>query len=245
MQIIRVSLRSRQHLKSTITAIARDERDEAVALLQEGRVAVLAFHNRAGKLLVNSASSFKASGVSPLLTMDASSRKAAHPAPAPANAPSREAAAPASPRTTSAAPAPAAAAAAPAPTTSLRVGARFPASSNLGFHRCCALARHETAAKLQAIRVAAPSVPGNDKPTGLGHAGLDAGGARLRRARLGLCGNNQCVGCTRQFFTKSFLGDDAAVLARSGGEEPASPRHRAGVASMAWRTTRRFRTNAP
>ena len=42
---------------------------------------------------------------------------------------------------------------------------------------------------------------------------------------------NQCVGCT-------FLGDDAAVLARSSGEEPASPRHRAGVASMAWRTTR-------
>ena len=56
---------------------------------------------------------------------------------------------------------------------------------------------------------------------------------------------NQCVGCTRQFFTKSFLGDDAAVLARSSGEEPASPRHRAGVASMAWRTTRRFGTNAP
>jgi hypothetical protein len=49
---------------------------------------------------------------------------------------------------------------------------------------------------------------------------------------------NQCVGCTRQFFTKSFLGEDAAVLARSSGEEPASPRHQAGVASMAWRTTR-------
>ena len=49
---------------------------------------------------------------------------------------------------------------------------------------------------------------------------------------------NQCVGCTRQFFTKSFLGDDAADLARSSGEEPASPRHRAGVASMTWRTTR-------
>ena len=46
---------------------ARDERDEAVALLQEVRVAVLAFHNRAGTLLVNSASSFKASGASPLL----------------------------------------------------------------------------------------------------------------------------------------------------------------------------------
>ena len=56
---------------------------------------------------------------------------------------------------------------------------------------------------------------------------------------------NQCVGCTRQFFTKSFLGDDAAVLAWSSGEEPASPRHRAGVASMAWRTTRRCSTNAP
>ena len=44
---------------------------------------------------------------------------------------------------------------------------------------------------------------------------------------------NQCVGCTRQFFTKSFLGDDAGVLAPSSGEEPASPRHRAGAASIA------------
>ena len=49
---------------------------------------------------------------------------------------------------------------------------------------------------------------------------------------------NQCVGCTRQFFTKSFLGDGATVLTRSSGEEPASPRHRAGIASTAWRTTR-------
>ena len=31
---------------------------------------------------------------------------------------------------------------------------------------------------------------------------------------------NHCVGCARQFFTKSFLGDDAAVLAPSSGEEP-------------------------
>ena len=45
---------------------------------------------------------------------------------------------------------------------------------------------------------------------------------------------NQCVGC-----------DDAAVLAPSSGEEPVSPRHRAGIASTAWRSTRRFRTNAP
>ena len=46
---------------------------------------------------------------------------------------------------------------------------------------------------------------------------------------------NQCVGD----------GDDAAALVPSSGEEPASPRHRAGVASMAWRSTRRFSTNAP
>ena len=50
MQIIRV-LHSHQLLQQ----YARDERDEAVALLQEVRVAVLAFHNRAGTLLVNSA----------------------------------------------------------------------------------------------------------------------------------------------------------------------------------------------
>ena len=31
----------------------------------------------------------------------------------------------------------------------------------------------------------------------------------------------------------ALLGDDAAVLARQSGEEPAPPRHRAGVASMA------------
>ena len=65
-------------------------------------------------------------------------------------------------------------------------------------------------------------------------------------ARVDICVEiNQCVGCTRKFFTKSFLGDDAAVLAPSSGEEPASPRHRAGVASTAWRMTMRFRTNAP
>ena len=44
---------------------------------------------------------------------------------------------------------------------------------------------------------------------------------------------NQCVGD----------GDDAAALVPSSGEEPASPRHRAGVASMAWRSTRRFSTS--
>merc|ERR1719352_2060673 len=43
-------------------------------------------------------------------------------------------------------------------------------------------------------------------------------------ASAGCAEINQCVGCTRQFFTKSFLGDDVAVLAPSSGEELA---HRA------------------
>ena len=68
--------------------------------------------------------------------------------------------------------------------------------------------------------------------------GLVAGRKRWFLRAPGCVEINQCVGCTRQFFTKSFLGDDAAVLARSSGEEPASPRHRSGVASMAWRTMR-------
>ena len=68
---------------------------------------------------------------------------------------------------------------------------------------------------------------------------------RSPRNRNNPCGNNQCVGCTRRFFTKSFLGDDVAVLAPSSGDEPASPRHRAGVASMASRTKRGFSTKAP
>ena len=38
------------------------------------------------------------------------------------------------------------------------------------------------------------------------------------------------------------FGDDAAALAPSSSEDPAPPRYRAGVASMAWRSTRRFRT---
>ena len=39
----------------------------------------------------------------------------------------------------------------------------------------------------------------------------------------------------REFFTKSFLGDDVAALALSSGEEPASPRYRASVhTGYAW-----------
>ena len=65
-------------------------------------------------------------------------------------------------------------------------------------------------------------------------------GSRATSSRVATCVEiNQCVGCTRQFFIKSFLGDDAAVPAPLSGDEAAPPRHRAGVASMAWRTTRR------
>ena len=51
--------------------------------------------------------------------------------------------------------------------------------------------------------------------------------------------------CRPAWKSTSVSGADAADLARSSGEEPASPRHRAGVASMAYRTTRRLSTNAP
>jgi hypothetical protein len=54
-----------------------------------------------------------------------------------------------------------------------------------------------------------------------------------------LCGNQTSAsGCP-------FLDDDAAVLARSSGEESTPARRRAGLASMACRSTRRFSTNAP
>ena len=38
----------------------------------------------------------------------------------------------------------------------------------------------------------------------------------------------------------AFLGDDVVALAPSSGEEPASPRHRAGVASMACERAAKF-----
>ena len=54
---------------------------------------------------------------------------------------------------------------------------------------------------------------------GLPKAFLDAVDRTLRLVR-DCVEINQCDGCTRQFFTKSFLGDDAAVLARLSGEDP-------------------------
>ena len=56
---------------------------------------------------------------------------------------------------------------------------------------------------------------------------------REAKERLGAVWKSTGASGARQFFTKSILGDDAALLARSSGEEPAPPRHRAGVASMA------------
>ena len=47
------------------------------------------------------------------------------------------------------------------------------------------------------------------------------------------------------YSSLSHLVAMVGVLARSSGDEPAPPRRRAGVASMAWRTTRLFSTNAP
>ena len=79
-------------------------------------------------------------------------------------------------------------------------------------------------------------------------------GVVLRHENLGaadklgihLCGNQPVSRVhPTNLHTKSFLGDDVVALAPASGEESASPRHRAGVASMAWRTTRRFSTNAP
>ena len=185
-----------QHLQQL-----RDERDEVVALLQEVRVAVLAFHNRAGILLVNSASSFKASCVSPLLPptsvqqpwtrrrekLRTRPRRPRTHRRATRRRRRRRARPPRRRRRRARRPRAAGADDQPS-------GRRtFPSVQIRRETPGCALARHETAAKLQArardySRVArgGPSVPGNDKPTGLGHAGLDAGGARLRRARLGL-----------------------------------------------------------
>ena len=60
---------------------------------------------------------------------------------------------------------------------------------------------------------------------------------------------SDCVESVRRVHRRCASLSHFSAMTRpswlSGGEEPASPRHRAGVASMAWRTTRRFRTNAP
>jgi hypothetical protein len=76
--------------------------------------------------------------------------------------------------------------------------------------------------KIQRLRVQAAGAYHQD-PDVYGDDGAWLG---LRGSCFDLCGNQP---------VRRMLSDDAAVLAWSSGEEPASPRHRAGVASMAWR----------
>ena len=117
------------------------------------------------------------------------------------------------------------------------------AASGAGAGACCA-GPNETAACADGYAVVAGNAPCVftccRDATNVTAADVDAEGFCWA-----LCGNQPVRRVYRQFFTKSFLGDDAAVLAPSSGEGPASPRHRAGVASMAWRSTRRFSANAP
>ena len=59
----------------------------------------------------------------------------------------------------------------------------------------------------------------------------------LASTRMG-CAFTKCAVPSKSVCGNQFsLGDDAAALAPSSGEEPAPPRYRAGVASMAWRST--------
>ncbi len=60
-----------------------------------------------------------------------------------------------------------------------------------------------------------------------------AGDFFVKDGAVGACVEMNRASGARQFSTKSFLGDDAVVLARSSCEEPASPRHQAAVTSMA------------
>ena len=110
-------------------------------------------------------------------------------------------------------------------------------------------ADHEQNASTSTVRMAASSEANPFACVAAGIASLwgpmhgGANEACIRMLREILCGNQPVSRV--HFFTKSFLGDDVAALAPSSGEEPASPRHRACVASMAWRSTRLFRTDAP
>ena len=90
---------------------------------------------------------------------------------------------------------------------------------------------------------------GRFPPTGRGQVArtravrVPPNGARIAAILQAIASLEFSLGERRAHAAKSFLDDDAAVLAPSSDEESASPRHRAGVASMAWRSTRRFRTN--
>ena len=57
----------------------------------------------------------------------------------------------------------------------------------------------------------------------------------------------ESCGLDKDFQGSGLCGNQPVrrVLAPSSGGEPAPPRHRADIMKMAWRTTRRFGTNAP
>ena len=60
---------------------------------------------------------------------------------------------------------------------------------------------------------------GADGPDARRRARVDVRGrVGLRRGVVACVEINQCVACTRSFFIKSFLGDEATVLAPSSGE---------------------------
>ena len=99
--------------------------------------------------------------------------------------------------------------------------------------RCCAQGDTWPCPVRDSARAAAAQlqlVDGSAPPLSLAEVRAALPRCLSRRVLLEI---NQCVGCTRKFFTKSFPGDDTAVLAPSDGEESTLPRHRAGVASNA------------
>ena len=151
------------------------------------RVVVLAFHNRAGKLLVNSASSFKASGVSPLLHGRVVAKSCAPGPGARERTVARSGGAGVAAHDLRGAGAGGAGGRGRGPGADDQPSGRRTFPSVLNAHSPGMKPPRNS--RLFVCRAytgrAAPSVPGNDKPTGLDHAGLDAGGARLRGARFG------------------------------------------------------------
>ena len=67
-------------------------------------------------------------------------------------------------------------------------------------------------------------MPGPGAGAGAAETGREAAGASGTGARSSLCGNQPVFRVHRQFFTKSFLGDNAAVLLnRSVSDRTATP----------------------